>query len=137
MDIFEIRHRNLLLLLEQLKARGTTKNTDAGQALGGIAASFLSQLKGGKKMGEEVARKVEAARYLPKDWMDHPQWEQSTAEVATPASVEEARRQAMQLLPPDARALLENYFAAGEAGKEVLKAAAQAIGKTRKAGKRA
>lgn len=74
MDIFEIRHRNLLAILEALEARGVTKNKDQAQQIGALGASYLSQLKAGKKLGEDTARKIEAATRRPNGWMDQPQW---------------------------------------------------------------
>lgn len=131
MDVIAIRHRNLLLLLEQLKVRGITKTKDAAQALGGLGSSYLSQLKGGKLMGDGTARRIEAAIYKPKGWMDQPQWADRQESIADRPEVdkEEALRRLMELLPADERALLENYRAAGDAGKTVVEAAAAAAAK--------
>lgn len=81
MDVYEIRHRNLLWLLQASKAAGH-KDKDFGQRAGGIGASFLSQLKSGKPMGPEVARDIDSALGKPKGWMDTPQWD--GAEAPTP-----------------------------------------------------
>src|SRR6185312_2760931 len=81
MDVYEIRHRNLLWLMRANKAAGHT-DKDFGQRAGGIGASFLSQLKGGKPMGDDVARDIDSALGKPKGWMDSPRWEDET--VPTP-----------------------------------------------------
>lgn len=129
MDVIAIRHRNFLLLLEQLKQRGITKTKDAAQALGGLGSSYFSQLKGGKLMGDATARRIEAAIYKPRGWMDRPQWADHQERIADHPEVdkEEAIRRLMELLPADERALLENYRAAGDAGKTVVEAAAAAV----------
>jgi hypothetical protein len=70
MDVFGIRHANLMSLLQELEGRGVTKRKDQAQALGGLGSSFLSQLKGGKKMGQDVARGIEEAIGREHGWMD-------------------------------------------------------------------
>lgn len=70
MDVTAIRHSNLLALVEALNKRGIIKRMDQAQALGGLGSSFLSQLVGGKKMGDDVARKIEAAAEKPHGWLD-------------------------------------------------------------------
>jgi phage repressor protein C with HTH and peptisase S24 domain len=79
MDINEIRHRNLLFLIDWLVDRKVTKNMDQAQQLGALGASYFSQLKGGKKMGDDTARKIETALGRPHGWMDNPQWSQDRA----------------------------------------------------------
>jgi hypothetical protein len=74
MDVTETRHRNLLALLAELGASGVTKLKDQAQKLGALGSSYLSQLKAGKKMGDDTARKIEAALRRPHGWMDQPQW---------------------------------------------------------------
>ena len=69
MDVLAIRRHNLELLVAQLRADGGTQK-DAALALD-LSPSYLSQLIGGKKMGDDVARKVEVAQKLPHGWMDH------------------------------------------------------------------
>lgn len=72
MDVTEIRHKNLQHLEGQLKARlGTQKAVAIALDM---SPSFLSQLLGGKKLGDDVARKVEHAQDLVRGWMDRPQW---------------------------------------------------------------
>lgn len=128
MDVFETRGRNLQQLLQQLSARGITKNVDAAQALGGLGASYLSQLKSGKRIGEETARKIERALNKSLGWMDQPQWliagirEQSGMYISDPAE------QLMASLEHDERALLENYRAANDLAKAMLRAAAEVAG---------
>lgn len=74
MDVYDTRHRNLLWLMHANKAAGG-KDKDFGQRVGGIGGSFLSQLKAGKKMGDDVARGIDAALGKPSGWMDSPQWD--------------------------------------------------------------
>lgn len=68
MDVIAIRKHNLTRLVDEILATGKNKKTTA-IALD-MSASFLSQLLGGKKMGDDVARKIENARGLPRGWMD-------------------------------------------------------------------
>jgi hypothetical protein len=70
MDVYEIRHANLLALVEELRARRVTKRMDQAQQLGGLGSSFLSQLLGGKKIGDDVARKIDEAAGKPRGWLD-------------------------------------------------------------------
>ena len=74
MDISAIRTRNLKQLLSQIAERAPgLRQKDHALALD-LSPSFLSQLVGGKKMGDDVARKIEAAQQLPMGWMDHAHW---------------------------------------------------------------
>jgi len=131
MDVIEIRHRNLLFLLEQLTGRGITRTKDAAQALGGLGSSYLSQMKGGKTIGEDTARRIEKATYKPHGWMDQPQWSVSEGKVADSVDLDRAAEIAklMELLPSDERALLENYRAAGDAGKAAITTTSAAVEK--------
>lgn len=77
MDVYEIRRRNLDVLLaetESLKAIGDairrTKQRLEPQAATRDYANVLSQIKGGKNMGAKLARDVEAGMGKPKGWMD-------------------------------------------------------------------
>ncbi|MDF4024105.1 S24 family peptidase [Luteibacter sp. PPL201] len=70
MDVFQIRHCNLKALLLELERAGTRRAVDQAQRLGGMNPSFLSQLKGGKNMGGDVARKIEQSVQKPHGWMD-------------------------------------------------------------------
>jgi hypothetical protein len=124
MDVNQIRHRNLLHLLNQvLPGRGVTKHKDAGQALGGIGASYLSQLKAGKKMGDDTARKIESGLGFDRGAMDRPLWDEgkvaepSPHYMPDPPSIALTRREL---------ALIDNYRAASEAVRRVLDAAALA-----------
>lgn len=77
MDVFAIRYENLRLLVHELRRRHPTwLQRDVATALD-VSPSFLSQLTAGKKMGDEVARKIEVARNLPHGWMDVLQTEPS------------------------------------------------------------
>ncbi|MCR6700876.1 MAG: hypothetical protein NVV68_06890 [Dokdonella sp.] len=75
MNVVQIRNRNLLLVLDRLRNRGISRRKDQEKVLGGIGQSFLSQLKGGKPMGDEVARKISLALGYDEGWMDRPQWD--------------------------------------------------------------
>jgi hypothetical protein len=87
MDVSFTRLRNLALLVEQIEHSAPGKRKKDVALDLDMSASFLSQLLGGKKMGDDVARKIEAARSLPRGWMDHPQWSSADriGEGETPA----------------------------------------------------
>lgn len=71
LDIYAIRKANLLALSEGLKQHSPKLlEQDVALALD-LSPSFYSQLKGDKIMGDDVARKIEAARGLPAAWMDN------------------------------------------------------------------
>lgn len=124
MDITEIRHRNLLYVLtDVLPDRGIVRTKDAAQALGGLGSSYLSQLKGGKKLGDDTARKIEAALRWRHGEFDTPRWN-ATGEVRDPAPP--YRTDPESSLSTRERALLENYRAADERTKHVVDAAAAA-----------
>lgn len=82
MDVIEIRHRNLLALVADMEARGVKKRMVQAQRLGELGTSYLSQLLGGKKMGDDTARKVDAALGKPKGWIDQPQWSGSVEPIS-------------------------------------------------------
>lgn len=72
-DLYEIRVKNLLRLIEQYKTQ------EALQGLTGIASSTFSRIKRGppgadnlhsKRMGENLARRIEKSLDLPDFWMD-------------------------------------------------------------------
>lgn len=72
-DLYEIRVKNLLRLIEQYKTQ------EALQGLTGIASSTFSRIKRGppgannlhsKRMGENLARRIEESLDLPDFWMD-------------------------------------------------------------------
>lgn len=68
MDIFEIRRLNLAALVSRLGGNGRKQKEIAADL--DLGASHLSQLMAGKRIGEDVARKIEVARSLPLGWMD-------------------------------------------------------------------
>ncbi|MFC3659012.1 hypothetical protein [Luteimonas notoginsengisoli] len=68
MDVTAIRSTNLQALVADL-TRGGRNKRDAALALG-MSGSYLSQLLGGKPMGNDVARKIEEAARLGHGWMD-------------------------------------------------------------------
>jgi transcriptional regulator with XRE-family HTH domain len=73
MDVTSTRLANLKLLASRLRRRGHLTNKQIAVELD-MSASFFSQLLGGKKMGDDVARKLEIAQALQHGWMDvqHP-----------------------------------------------------------------
>lgn len=74
MDAAAIRWANLKEAVRRLEARTPgIRRKDVAIALD-LSPSFLSQLLAGKKMGDDVARKIEAAQALSHGWMDSPQW---------------------------------------------------------------
>ena len=75
MDVYEIRTRNLLALVAANRASGR-KDKDFAQRAGGLVPSHLSQLKAGKKMGDDIARSIDAGLGKPRGWMDSPHWEE-------------------------------------------------------------
>lgn len=96
MDIFEIRLANLNALVADMKRRGITKQKDQALAMN-LSPSHLSQHVGGKKMGEDVARKIEAACQLPSGWFDSIQ---SAARVAESSADYGAASHFMKIDPP-------------------------------------
>lgn len=71
MDVFDTRWANLTWLSEQGMAAPSRLKKDMATALD-MSASYLSQLLGKKRMGEDVARKIEQRLGLPHGWMDMP-----------------------------------------------------------------
>lgn len=81
-DIYEIRHRNVRLLVRQLeKEAGKTGDRAGGLAMladklgksSAQAAHFASD-KPSKRLGDQIAREIEEAFGLEYAWMDWPQW---------------------------------------------------------------
>lgn len=70
MDVTTTRTANFRVLVDREIAKGRTKREAAIRL--DLSASFLSQLYGGKKIGDEVARKLEVAAGLPRGSMDIP-----------------------------------------------------------------
>lgn len=68
MDALSARLANLKSLVAALTANGRPQRNAAIDL--NLSPSYLSQLVGGKKMGDDVARKIEATRGLPNGWMD-------------------------------------------------------------------
>ena len=73
MEIREIRHRNLMALLEANRKAGN-KDKDFRERTG-IGPAYLSQLKAGKVMGDKVARDIDEQLELGRGWMDTPHWD--------------------------------------------------------------
>lgn len=112
MDVIETRHTNLLALIRALELKGITKRKDQAQRLGGLGSSYLSQLIRGKKMGEDVARKIEGEAGQARGWMDqnHSSLAQdSLPTVVDPPTIEglmEEMRPRLQRAPPHIRDLI-------------------------------
>lgn len=68
MDAITARHLNLQALVARLKPQLGTQKAIAIHL--DMAPSYLNQLLGGKKLGDEVARKIEMAASLPHGWLD-------------------------------------------------------------------
>ncbi|WP_372484150.1 S24 family peptidase [Stenotrophomonas sepilia] len=85
MDIKEIRTRNFRHLISALEGRGVTRRRDQGAQLGGfLSASYVSQLLGGKYIGDDVAKKISAALNKDSGWMDRPQWGDDDGQAISP-----------------------------------------------------
>jgi transcriptional regulator with XRE-family HTH domain len=80
MDASAIRWENLRLLVHQLERRGKGIRLKKDVAIElGMSASYLSQLLTGKKMGDDVARKIEVTQGLEHGWMDKLQTERGSS----------------------------------------------------------
>lgn len=82
-DIYEIRHRNVRLLVRQMeKDAGKTGERPGGLVMlaaklnksSAQVAHFASD-KPTKRLGDQIAREIEDAFGLEYAWMDWPQWE--------------------------------------------------------------
>lgn len=75
MDIYAIRAENLSHLVDDLRNPENRGNKVLLKEVAlelDMSPSFLSQLLGGKRMGDEVARKIERHLLLPFGFMDMP-----------------------------------------------------------------
>jgi len=79
MDVSAIRLANLKSLVGARMEKGATKKGVSVEL--DMSASFLSQLLAGKRMGDDLARKIESTLNLPHGWMDR---------LADPSRVAEA-----------------------------------------------
>jgi hypothetical protein len=70
MDVSQTRNANLKELVDFLTQGGRTQKS-AAIALN-LSPSFLNQLLGGKRMGDDVARKIEQTQGLAHGMMDSP-----------------------------------------------------------------
>ena len=68
MDVTSTRQHNLRTLVDQLAAALGTQKAVAIRL--DMSPSYLNQLLGGKKMGDDVARKIERLSSLAHGWMD-------------------------------------------------------------------
>lgn len=109
----EVRRQNLLLVLAGLGGHGAQKKLAEKSV---IHHTYLSNIRvGNREMGEEIARKIEAAMGLASGWMDQPhsaigEEDQGSYVVATPEEVALEQRMASlweQLSLPRRRIALE------------------------------
>lgn len=83
MDIYEIRHRNVRMLVEQLERESGKTGVRAGgmamlsAKLGKSSAqtNHFASVKPIKHIGDQTAREIEAAFGHEYGWMDWPQWD--------------------------------------------------------------
>jgi len=80
MDAITARHLNLQALVATLKPQLGTQKAIAIHL--DMAPSYLNQLLSGKKLGDDVARKIERAAGLSHGWLDQPRSEDSAANAA-------------------------------------------------------
>lgn len=125
MDIHEIRHRNLMRLIDERLERGH-RMKDIAQQFGGMDKSFLSQLKARKKMGDKVARKLEEALDLPAGQLDMPPDYRPGLRVDEPKTAYVVDNQPMS---ERELALLRNFRASTPAAQDAVDAAAAASAK--------
>jgi SOS-response transcriptional repressor LexA len=103
MESKEARRHNLLLLEEQFRSLAELERRTDGE----VTASYLSQVKNQyRKMGDDVARRLERALDKAVGWMDQPQ----ASLVAREPNVEEFRR-------PRSRLPLVSWVLAGNRGE--------------------
>lgn len=110
MDVFEMRKRNLLVLV------GRYGRQQALADAVGLSVQYINQmLSGHRSIGEKTARKIEAALQLPFGWMDV---DSSGADTNTVKAVSESEvvevskdvlrlARAIQSLSADQRAILQ------------------------------
>ncbi len=85
MDIREIRSRNFRHLVDALEEKGIKGRRDQGAQLGGfLSPSYVSQLLGGKYIGDDVAKKISQALGKDHGWMDRPQWSEDGEASVSP-----------------------------------------------------
>lgn len=72
MDVYATRLENLHRLVHRMQERNPELRKKHIALQLDMSPSFLSQLLGGKRMGDDVARKIELAAKLPHGAMDHP-----------------------------------------------------------------
>jgi hypothetical protein len=110
MDVRQARTENLETLLRRYPSlRVFAERTE-------LASSHVSQMKNGvRRMGDEVARRIEAQLGLPHGWMDHPHGTEDDTPVATtiPSSLDQRLLQTS----PRARRALEQIVRAAEEGR--------------------
>lgn len=84
MDVVSTRHRNFLALIASISEKQPRLlQREIALALN-LDPSYYAQLKAGKKMGDETARKIEAAYKLSHGWLDVPRNVLGVAETTGP-----------------------------------------------------
>lgn len=73
-DIYGIRRANLLSLISGIKVRRPGAREQDIAAELDLGASHYSQIKSGKVIGDDVARKIETAMGLEYGWLDNPSY---------------------------------------------------------------
>jgi len=84
MDAITARHLNLQALVATLKPQLGTQKAIAIHL--DMAPSYLNQLLGGKKLGDDAARKIERAAGLSHGWLDQPRSEDATVDAVAAGS---------------------------------------------------
>lgn len=122
MDVKQIRRANLRMLVDS--AGGPTLFAARIDRTPNLVTQWCSS----KPIGDSAARHLETSLRKSRGWFDHPQWH-ATGGVAVgkEEDPQDALARLLQMLPPDERALLENYRASGDAGKAVVAASAAAV----------
>jgi hypothetical protein len=122
MDVQQIRRANLRMLVDS--TGGPTLFAERIER----TQSLVSQWCSSKPIGHSAARYLETKLSKPRGWFDHPQW-LATGGVAAGQEVDpqDVLARLLQMLPPDERALLENYRASGDAGRALVAASAAAV----------
>ncbi|MFN3310112.1 MAG: hypothetical protein ACK40R_00200 [Thermomonas sp.] len=79
-DIYGIRRANLMSLISDIKARRPGAREQDIAAELDLGASHYSQIKSGKVIGDDVARKIETAMGLEYGWLDNPSYRYAPTE---------------------------------------------------------
>ena len=94
---FDNRHKNFIKAL-----KGYSSLVEASSATG-ISANYLSQLKGGKRIGHVMARRIEQGMGLQSGWLDL----DHSGSTITTLSEHELGLQSLQLSPSAKLSLIQ------------------------------